>query len=334
MDPTAAPNIQLGQLMDGYLVTQLLFVAADLGVADALADGPRTAESVAADAGVDPAVLHRMLRGLAAYGVLDELGDGRFGLTPTGELLRDGVPGSFRGLVLARGELYYGAFGRLRDAVRTGGNGFELAYGARFFDYLAERRDITAAFQASMTDRSRQEAAAVVAAYDFGKLRRLVDVGGGRGVLLNAILTANPGLAGVLFDQPEIVAKAVDTLPASCQAVGGDFFHDVPAGADAYLLSRVIHDWDDDEAARILSSCRKAMPRESRLLLVEAVLPERAVEAPAAVRMDLHMLAMFSGRERTEAEFADLFAVAGLQLDRVIVADETVGLHILEAVPG
>lgn len=333
MNPEVAPRTQMALLTDGYLATQLMFLAVDLRIAELLAGGPRTAASLADEAQVDPDALYRVLRGLAAYGVLDEQDGGRFGLTETGQLLREGVPGSFRGLVLARGELYYGAFGRLRDAMRTGQNAFELRYGRRFFDYLTERPDVTAAFQTSMTDRSTQEAAAVAACYDFGGVRRLVDVGGGRGVLLGAILAAYPELDGVLFDQPEVVAGALDTLPAGCRTVGGDFFEEVPAGADCYLLSRVIHDWGDDEAARILTSCRKAVPQDGKVLLVEAVLPERAVDQPAAVRMDLHMLAMFSGRERTEAEYSALLAAAGLRLDRVTVVDETVGLHLLEAVP-
>lgn len=332
MDTGAAPRTRMALLADGYLATQLLFVCVDLGIADLLAHGPRTAGSLSAEVGVEPERLYRVLRGLAAYGVLDEQDGGYFGLTETGQLLRDGVPGSFRGLVLARGELYYNAFGRLRDAVRDGDNAFELVYGNRFFDYLTERPDITTTFQASMTDRSTQEAAAVVAAYDFGGVRRLVDIGGGRGVLLAAIMAANPGLSGVLFDQPEVVARAIDELPPGCRTVGGDFFEEVPGDADCYLLSRVVHDWGDDEAARILTSCRKAMPRDARLLLVEAVLPVRAADQPAAVRMDLHMLSMFSGKERTEAEFATLLGAADLRLERVIGVDEAIGLHLLEAV--
>lgn len=329
MDPNLSPKARLALLVDGYLATQLLFVAVDLGLDEKLASGPRTAAELAAEAGVDPTTLYRVLRGLASFGVLDEPGDGRFALSDTGQYLR-----SFRGLLLARGELYYGAFGRLRDAVRGGGNAFELAYeGRRFFEYLNEFPEKTAAFQQSMTDRSLQEAAQVVAAYDFGRFRKLIDIAGGRGVLISAIARANPSLSTALFDQPTVAGDTLE-LPDNCETIGGDFFAEVPAGADGYLISRVIHDWGDEEAARILSNTRKAMPTDGTLLLVEALLPEKAADAPAAVRMDVNMLAMFSGKERTRAEFADLLAVAGFRLSRVIPVDESVGLNLLEAHPG
>ena len=185
-----------------------------------------------------------------------------------------------------------------------------------------------------MAARSAREADAVVAAYDFGPFRRLVDVGGGPGVLLRAILAANPGVDGLLFDRPEVVAGA--TLPA----LGGDFFIAVPAGADAYLLSRVIHDWPDADAVAVLRSCRRAMPRSATLLLVEAVLPELAADDPEAIRMDLHMLALLRGRERTASEFADLLAAGGFATDpgaahrsRCVRAGSAPGRRISVAVP-
>lgn len=317
------PAALVARLVDGYLVTQLLYVAAELGVADVLASGPASAEELAAAVHADPRALNRVLRGLAAEQVLDEHPDGRFTLTSAGAVLVDGVPGSQRGAVLARGRLYYGALAGLLDAVRTGRTAFELVHGESFFDHLAARPANSAAFQASMTARSTREAAAVVAAYDFGRFRRLVDVGGGSGVLLTAILAAVPDLDGTLFDRPEVAQAS--TVPA----IGGDFFTDVPAGADAYLLSRVIHDWDDADAVQILRTCRRAMPLGAALMLVEAVLPERAVADPAAIRMDLHMLALLGGRERTEAEYAALLAVAGFALNRVVPTGA--GVHVLEA---
>jgi hypothetical protein len=329
MDPKLSPKAHLALLVDGYQATQLLVVAVDLGLAEKLADGPRTAADLAAETGVDPTILYRVLRGLASFGVLDEPGEGRFGLSAAGEYLQ-----SFRGLLLARGDLYYGAFGKLREAVRDGTNAFELAYdGKRFFEHLNEHPETTAAFQQSMTDRSRLEAAEVVAAYDFGRFRKLIDIAGGRGVLIGAIAEAYPSLSTALFDQPSVAGNTIE-LPANCETIAGDFFAEVPAGADGYVISRVIHDWGDEEAARILSNTRKAMSVDGTLLLVEALMPERAAEAPAAVRMDVNMLAMFSGKERTRAEFADLLAVAGFRLTRVIPVDESVGLNLLEAHPG
>ncbi len=317
------PARDLARLTDGYLTTQLLYVAAELQVADVLVEGPASAADIATRVGAEPGPLHRVLRGLATERVLEELTDGRFCVTPMGALLVDGAAGSLRGAVLARGRLYYGAFGALLGAVRGGGTAFELVHGTSFFDYLAVRPAESASFRASMAARSAREAGAVVSTYDFSRFRRLIDVGGGPGVLLRAVMAAAPDLDGLLFDRPDVVEDA--TLPA----VGGDFFTDVPGGADAYLLSRVIHDWDDADGLRVLRTCRRAMSPEATLLLVEAVLPARAVDDPEAVRMDLHMLALLHGHERTEAEFTALLAAAGLTLSRILPTGA--GVSVLEA---
>ncbi len=316
---------RLARLADGYLVTQLLHVAVALGVPDALAAGPRTAPDLARELGAVPDALHRVLRGLAAEEVLDELPDGRFGLTPVGELLRPGVPGSLPGAVSARGGLYYRPAAGLLAAVRDGGTPFEVVEGRPFFDALAADPARLAAFRASMADRSAREAGAVVAAYDVSGFASVVDVGGGPGVLLRAVRERAPSADVLLVDRPEVVAGS--DLPA----VGGDFFEQVPAGADAYLLSRVLHDWDDDAARRVLTVCRTAMRPDSVLLVVEAVLPERAAEDPAAVRMDLTMLVLLHGRERTAAEYAALCGAAGLRLTRDVPTDA--GVHVLEVRP-
>ena len=257
----ASPQRDLARLADGYLTTQLLYVAAKLGVADVLADGPRTGREIADAVGADPDALVRILRGLALDDVLAEEGGGRFALTAVGQGLRDGVPGSLRGALLARGELYWPAAAGLLRAVTEGGTAFEQVHGERFFEYLAGDRDREAAFQASMADRARREAADVVAAYDFADLGEIVDVGGGAGVLLAAILRATPGLRGMLVDRPEAVQRARARLADAgledrSECVVGDFFDAIPVGADAYLLSRVIHDWDDEDARRILTTCR------------------------------------------------------------------------------
>ncbi|WP_448612922.1 methyltransferase [Modestobacter sp. URMC 112] len=317
---------RLARLADGYLVTHLLHVAATLGVPEALAGGPRSSAELAAELGVRPGPLHRVLRGLAAEEVLDELPDARFALTATGQLLRADVPGSLRGAVSARAELYHAAVAGLPDAVRSGGTPFELVHGQPFFDHVAAAPERLAAFQASMADRSAREAGAVVAAYDVSGWGSVVDVGGGTGTLLRAVRERAPSADVVLFDRPEVVARS--DLPS----VGGDFFAGVPGGADAYLLSRVLHDWDDDGALRVLRSCRSAMRPDSVLAVVEAVLPERAVDDPAAVRMDLHVLLLLHGRERTAEEYAGLFDAAGLRLTADVPTDA--GVHVLEARPG
>jgi hypothetical protein len=331
-----SPQRDLGRLVDSYLTTQLLYVAARLGVADVLADGPRTAREIAETVGADADVLGRILRGLVVEDVLAEDGDGRFALTAIGEGLRDGLAGSQRGATLARGELYWSAAAGLLRAATEGGTAFEHVHGQRFFDHLGADPEREAAFQASMADRARREAADVVAAYDFAGLRRIVDVGGGSGVLLEAILRAAPGLHGLLVDRPEAVERArarLADLGDRCECVVGDFFDAVPAGADAYLLSRVIYDWHDADAQRILATCRKAMPDDARLLLVEAILPERARDGPEAIRMDLHMLVLFGARERTEAQYGRLLAGAGLELRRVVPTGSAASLGVIEALP-
>jgi Rrf2 family protein len=231
----AAAQRELARLMDGYLTTQLLYVAAKLGVADVLADGPRTGAEVAAAVGADADRLTRMLRGLVVEEVLAEDDDGRFALTAVGERLRDGVPGSLRGQVIVRGETYWEAAGGLLRTATDGGTAFEHVHGAHFFEHLAAHPDDGLAFRASMAGRADREAADVVAAYDFAGVRRLVDVGGGAGVLLEAIVRATPGLHGLLVDLPEAVARASQRFAAAgldggveCRA--GDFFAAVPAG--------------------------------------------------------------------------------------------------------
>ncbi len=206
-------------------------------------------------------------------------------------------------------------------------------HGAPFFAYLDAHPDDEAAFQGSMAGRSEQEAGDVVAAYDFGAVRSLVDVGGGRGVLLAAILDAAPGLDATLVDRPGAVQAARRHLGERAACVEGDFFSAVPGGADAYLLSRVLHDWDDADAHRILTVCRAAMHDNARLLVVDAILPERAKDAPHAIRMDLHMLLLLGARERTEAEFRALLAGAGLEVRRVVPTASPAGLSVIEAVP-
>lgn len=337
-DPGAAARMRAGRLLDGFLTTQLLYVAAKLGVADVLADGPRTGAEVAEVVGADPDLLTRVLRGLALEEVLEERDGGRFALTEVGACLRSDVAGSMRGPVVARGELYYQAAAGMLAAVRHGGTAFEQVYGDRFFAYLARHPEQEAVFQGSMSGRAEQEAGDVVAAYDFSRLGWLVDVGGGHGILLGAALRAAPGLRAVLVDQPAVVEQARRRLEAEgvagrCELVAGDFFGSVPAGADAYLLSRVLHDWADDDARRVLATCRSAMGPGSRLLVVEALLPERARDQPAVIRMDLHMLVLLGARERTEAQYRRLLAETGFRVERVVPTASVAGLSVIEAVP-
>jgi len=324
----ADPAAELSRLADGYMVTQLLTVAAELGLADLLESGPRSTTELAEATGTHGGVLRRILRGLAAEGVLDELPDDRFATTAVGALLGTETAGSLRGYVLARGSLYYAAVAGFRDAVRSGDIPFEAVHGQSLFAYLDAHADQAATFHGSMAARSVRNAAAVLACHDFSRYGSVVDLGGGRhATLLRAVLAATPGLRGLLFDRPEVVAGA--PVPA----VGGDFFVEIPGGYDCYLLSRVLHDWDDEEAVAILRRCRDAMSETATLLIVEALLPERARDNPWAVRMDLHMLALVPGRERTAAEYAELLVAAGLVGTGAVLADPSTALHVLSARP-
>ena len=335
----AADALRLTALADGFLTTQLLYVAAKLRLADVLADGPASAAAVAAKVGADPAVIRRVLRGLCLDDVFVEHADGQFALGPLGEHLRDGVPGSQRGPILARGEIYFSSAQGLLAAATTGASAFEAAYGEPFFAHLDSVPDHAAVFQASMAGRAAHEAAAVVAAYDFAGLGRLVDVGAGSGLLTRAALQAAPALTATLVDRPAALELARSQLAAAgltdrCAFVAADFFEAVPAGGDGYLLSRVLHDWDDEHAARVLRVCRAAMPPESRLIVVDALLPVRARDLPAAIRMDLHMLLLFGAAERTEHDMRRLLSRAGFEVRRVVPTGSPTGLAVIEAFPG
>jgi precorrin-6B methylase 2 len=334
--PLAAGSWRLAELADGYLTTQLLYVAAKLGLADVLADKAATGAAAAAAVHADPDIVTRILRGLCLEDVFVEHFDGRFSLGPLGEYLRDGVPGSQRGAILARGQVYFLAAHALLDAATTGASPFEQTYGQPFFTHLDRVPAHREAFEASMAGRAANEAAAVVAAYDLSGLDRLVDVGAGPGLVTRAALHAVPTLSATLVDRPAMVERARQEMDQAgltdrCTFVAADFFDSVPAGADAYLLSRVLHDWNDHDATRILRVCHAAMPPHARLLVVDAVLPKQACDLPGAIRMDLHMLLLLNARERTAHEFDQLLSRAGFHLGRVIPTGSPTGLAVIEA---
>jgi orsellinic acid C2-O-methyltransferase len=336
--PDAAARVHVASLMDGFLATQLLYVAARLNVADALASGSQSAEALARHVGADATVLRRVLLGLAAYGVLDEHPEGRFSLAAPGVCLRSDGASSLRGAIIARGDLYYDAATGLLEAVRCGGTPFTYVHGLGFFEFLARNPDRGAAFQASMVDRfapgSRGGGRGL-------RLRRLPTAGGcrgRRGVLLATILASAPDLRGVLLDQTAVVERARERLESAglgsrCEFIAGDFFAEVPSGGGAYVLSRVIHNWDDAAAIRILGNCRRAMAPGDTLLLVELVMPDRAADQPMGVRMDIHMLMLLPGRERTVAEYERLLETANFRLVRVVPTQLPSGISVIEAIP-
>lgn len=328
-----SPGVRLARLLDGYLTTQLICTAARLRLDEVLAEGPQTGAELAATVGADPDLLGQVLRGLVSVEVLEEDDQGRFGLTRLGAALDP-----MRSAALVRGDLYYAAAAALPDCVVEGGVPFRRTYGTDFFSHLGTHPDVAATFQQAMGERSEGEVRDVLAAYDFAGLRTVVDVGGGQGTLLAAIMHQVPELTGILVDRDVAVQSAVRTFAAAglsdrTQCVVGDFFEPLPAGHDGYLLSRVLHDWSDADARRILLACRRAMSADGRLLVVDALLPARVADGRDAIRMDLHMMVLFGSRERTEAEFAALLADTGFALVKVGLTSSPTGLAVLEARP-
>jgi hypothetical protein len=333
-----AQDVMLG-LISGYWISQLVFVVAQLGVADELANGPLTPAALAKRVGAQPDALHRVLRALASVGVFAETADGRFRLTPTAATLRTGVPGSLRSFaqMIVAGHNQRG-WQELLHTVRTGEVGFDRVHGMPYFPWLRAHPEEDRVFSESMASISGPENDAVARGYDFAKFDTLVDVGGAHGHLLAAILRRHKRLRGVLYDQPQVVAGAVASgfisapeVAARCTVEGGDFFAGVPKSADAYLMKYIIHDWDDDRARTILRHCREAMRPDGRVLVVEHVIAKG--NAPDwAKLLDVNMLALLTGRERTLEQFRTLFRSAGLRLRRAHATQSA--LRILEAVAG
>ena len=334
-NPATPPGALLQAIVD-YPSAQVVHAAARLGLADLLADGPRSVDDLAAATGTHAPSLARLVRALAALGALAEVGGGRVELTPLGAPLRSDVPGSVRDAVLfLAGEWYWRAWGGLLHSVRTGEPAFPAVHGTTAWDYRARHPEEGAIFDAAMTGISGMAADAVARSYDFSRIGVLADVGGGHGELLAAILAAHPSMRGILFDQPQVVAGARRLLERAgvadrCEVVGGSFFEAVPGGADAYLLKSVIHDWDDPEAAAILRACRAAVGDKGRLLVVERVVGPPNEPDPAKFS-DLNMLVELGGRERTAEEYRDLLAGAGFRL--VGVTPTGSPFEVVEAAP-
>ncbi|MEU0743267.1 methyltransferase [Streptomyces sp. NPDC006134] len=323
--PSQLPvQVRMLQLITAGWLGQAVSAAAELGLADALASGPRSVRDLAEATEAHAPSLYRLLRACADIGLFDEHDDQVFALTELGETLRDDSPVSLRNFAVWTGlpaERY--AWAGLAGAVRTGQPAFPEVLGKSVWDYMQDHPDVLTVFDKAMTELSRQIIGPVVAAYGFGGFGTVVDVGGGRGALLAAVLAANPEARGILYDRPEVIARAGGPLREAgvddrAQLIGGDFFDGVPRGGDAYVLSNIIHDWDDELSRRILAHCRDALPGDGRVLLVEAVVPDRPRPTPTVSLMDLDMLAVAGGRQRTAAEFEALLRTAGLRLERIV----------------
>ena len=333
------PAVELRLMITGYWISQSIYVAAKLGIADLLKDGPKSSDQLAKSAGAHPDALHRVLRALASVGIFAENQEGHFELTPLAAALQTGVPGSLRDWAVMMGEEWvWRPWGELLYSVRTGETAFEHVFGMGHFDYLSRNPEAGETHNKGMTASPMQPPSAVVAAYDFSGINTLVDVGGGQGAQIAAVLKANSHIRGILFDLPHVIEGArslleVGGVAARCELVGGDFFQSVPVGGDVYLLKAVIHDWDDDRGIAILKNCHGAMTKQSKLLLIERVMPTRVEQSAAfqlVARFDLQMLVIAGGRDRTEMEHRSLLMAAGFKLTRVIATP--FGVSIIEGV--
>lgn len=319
------------------LLAQAIATAAALGIADALAVGPMSVAELASHCDAKPDALYRLLRTLAGHGIFAEDSEGHFALTDGAQPLRRDVPDSL--CPLLAGEfpaLVWKTFGELEAAVRTGDVAFERAHGAGFFDYLAAHPQANASFDQAMALVAATEHPLIAASYDFTRFGTIADVGGGQGGLLAAILSQHDGVRGLLFDQPQVIDAPLELQKAGvldrCELIAGDFFAAVPPGADLYLLKRILHDWDDTQALAILRTVRAGVGNSGRLAVIDAVMQPGNAPDPNK-DLDLNIMALTGGRERTAADFAALFDAAGFELETILPLPPPATLSIVEARP-
>ncbi len=329
------PHVQLIQMGTAAWVNAVVFAAAKIGLADQLAAGPRNAAELAGPMRLHAPSLHRLMRTLAGLGILTEGDAQRFALTPVGEALRTGAPGAARATLIAFGGTFWRGWEQIVYSLETGHTGFDKAHGMPLFEYLRQHPAEASDFSEAMVGFHGEEPPAVARAYDFSGFEKVVDVGGATGNLLAAILSSHAGPRGVLFDMAHVVAEAPPLLKSHrvddrVTIEAGSFFDTVPAGGDCYLLSHIIHDWDEGRCLTILGHCRKAMKPGGRLLIIEMVLPAGDTPHPGKV-LDMVMLVFPGGQERTEAEYAALLGKAGFRLNRVVPTASAVS--VVEAVP-
>lgn len=312
----------LKQMIVGSWITQGIYVVAQLGIADLLKDSPKSYDELATKTGVNARSLYRLLRALASVGLFAEGGSGYFELTPLAEGLQSDHTDSLRGYAIKSGQTWeWLPWGNLFESVKTGKPMFKNIFGMERFDYLVNDPSAAKIYIQAISSFSDKQDTAIAAGYDFSSIHKLVEVAGGSGTLIASILKANLTMQGILFDLPHVVADAKPLIEGfglqnRCQLVGGNFFESVPRGGDAYLLRYIIHDWDDERALIILKNCYQAMQPNSKLLLVEMIIPE-GNEPFFGKLLDLQMLLNYGGRERTEAEYQVLLKTAGFSLTKI-----------------
>jgi len=327
--------VELLHLILGSMTTQAIYVAADLGIADVLADGPLTAAEIARRVDADPEAVYRLLRYLVSHSVFGQEND-RFTLTPTGDALRSDAPMTMRGIARLMGHpIHWEDWGHLADSVRTGEPSLPKLRGMGAFEYMAANPEYGMVFGQGMGNLSELETVPLAAAYDWTRFGTIVDVCGGRGALLAAVLQQAPDSRGVLFDERAAEMGAAATLEAAgvtdrCSIESGNFFGPPPAGADAYLLKHIVHDWPEPQALQILKNVRDATGPDGRLLLMEYVVPEETTQH-ISKQVDLWLMLLVGGKERTSGQYSDLLAGAGFELTGVIPTASPVS--IVEARP-
>lgn len=321
------PNQALIQMAGGFNISQIIYVTAKIGLADLLKDEPKTLEELVVASGTSSSGLYRLLRALLALGILTQDANDKFNTTELGCYLRTNHPASVRAHILfLAGEVNWQSWGNFIHSVKTGESAFQHLFGMNLFEYTTYNPQFGEIFNNAMAGMTGNMVQELVTGYDFSPFKQVVDVGGGNGALLIALLKAYPSLHGTVFDLPGAANQAIHLLGEAgvnerCAVIDGDFFESVPAGGDVYLLKSIIHDWDDQRACEILKNCGQAMDKNARLLILEGLIPEK-IEATAShlgqVIFDLRMLTMTpGGKERTETEFRQLFKNAGLNLVRV-----------------
>ncbi|NKB70027.1 MAG: methyltransferase [Candidatus Latescibacteria bacterium] len=322
-------------LITGFKKSQIVHVAARLGLADHLRHGPKKNEEIAALIDLQAPLSLRLMRGLVWCGVVVQNEDGLYQLTDIGESLCTGAPGALHEVAIGSRE-QYPAWGSLWHTVQTGETSFNHVFDMAYFEYLAQHPDVGENFNRRMAGMTKRVAEEIVQKYDFANLTTPIDVAGGHGILISEILKANTQMNGILFDLPSVVEGAAKYLEEAgvherCRVVGGSFFDSVPEGGNAYILKSILHDWDDDKSLQILHSCRRAMHKESKLLIIEYEMPERVDQsANHEVHMDLTMLVIHGGLERTRSQYESLLEATGFQLNNVIPIGRE---RIFEAVP-
>jgi O-methyltransferase domain len=339
-DPVGIPDESIAAiqaLIAGARDAQLIYVAAKLGLADMLHEGPRNSGEIAAELGVNAPALRSILRGLVNRGMVAEEGPETFSLTTLGQYLRADAPGALRDHAIRSAEVQYPAWGSLLHAVETGESAFEHAHGTDFFGYLAAHPAVNSYFNEGLMIRAESIVDETVAAYDFSPFARIVDVGGGAGVLLSRILEAHPASTGILYDTAAVTQKASAYLArrglsGRVEVVAGDFFAAVPRG-DLLVLQAILHDWDDERAALILRQCRKALEPAGRILVIEDILPDRVDSGMPLIEIDLTMLVCHNGRERNLVEYEELLAGEGFRLESVGETDSSYNLITASVAP-